>query len=99
VLDCIRLQGRGFLMTIDHEKILWNALAQKPHECQPFAHDVISELVSADVLPSAKAAYATLEKWSRQGCWDYGTGVGSGWKTGKTPERLKTSSPAPAHHP
>jgi hypothetical protein len=41
--------------------------------------DAIAEMLSAGLIASPKQAWRTLEKWSRQGTYDYGVSLDLGW--------------------
>lgn len=80
-------------MRRDLEQYLWNRLPTNAHirlglslqlftRCdQAWPRDVINEMMGAGLINSAKQAWATLEKWSRKGAYDYGTSLDLGWRT------------------
>lgn len=45
----------------------------------PFPRDVIAKMVEDGDIASPKQAWATLEKWSRRGEYDYGVSLDLGW--------------------
>ncbi len=72
-------------MKIEAERALWDAI-----KVGRWARDVIHDMIAAGTIVSEKQAHATLEKWSHEGCYDYGVALDLGWcdHGGKTPKRL-----------
>ena len=67
-------------MTPALEDYLWITF-RAPNAGGPVARDVIRDMVAQGMIDNEKQAYRTLEKWADAGCYEYGTFIGSGWKT------------------
>ena len=61
------------------ERRLWNAIRGIGQD-GPTPREIIEELVSGGTIRHRKQAWRTLEKWSRQGKYDYGVTLDLGWK-------------------
>ncbi len=48
-----------------------------------FPKDIIDEMVKLGMIQNHKQAWATLEKWTRKGIYDYGCRLDLGWKSTK----------------
>ena len=64
------------------EEYLWENIAYigKIDEYHCLPREVIDQMVSLGMIKSPKQAWATLEKWTRQGIYGYGTSLDLGWK-------------------
>ena len=71
-------------MIAAREAHLWQRipLAGEPGRGAPSTREVIAEMVSKGLISSPKQAWRTLEKWARNGWYDYGVTLDLGWKTG-----------------
>lgn len=61
------------------EEYLWQEM-QKDGQGHPFPRTVINDMVKTGMLKSHKQAWRTLEKWMRQGKYDYICSLDLGWK-------------------
>ena len=77
------------------ESRLWTAI-----KAGASPRDFIDFLLHEGDLTSSKPAHATLEKWSRQGCYNYGVALDLGWAdhSGKVP-KPRCDTPAPTELP
>ena len=64
------------------EDYLWNEIwdLNTPPNLVRFPCDVIDEMMKNGWIKSPKQAYATLEKWTRKGKFNYGCSILTGWK-------------------
>ncbi len=68
------------------EDYLWNEICDPSDkekwwsERHRFPRDVIKEMVQNGWINSPKQAYATLEKWTGKGIYEYGCCLDLGWK-------------------
>lgn len=69
-------------MEPDLEAFLW---ARTPHGGQagerPSVRDAIGGMLRRGQINSPKQAWRTLEKWARQGKYEYGCAIDLGWRT------------------
>ena len=49
---------------------------------------VFADTVAERIGLNENRAYYLLEKWTRQGWWEYGVSVRSGWLTDEAPQEL-----------
>lgn len=78
-------------MTKDAERYLWERVPVAPNtRGQPKVRETIAAMVASGMIANVKQAWATLEKWSAAGCYDYGVTLDLGWKyaDSKTPVRI-----------
>jgi hypothetical protein len=78
-------------VTEDAERYLWDRVPVAPNvRGQPLVRETIHEMVASGMIANVKQAWATLEKWSNAGCYDYGVTLDLGWKYAysKTPARI-----------
>lgn len=73
------------LMKRELEDHLWEHITVAGEDRGQAPRYVIAEMLEAGMIQSPKQAYCTLEKWERQGCYDYGVSLDLGWKTDHLP--------------
>lgn len=61
------------------ENYLWENFGIYDNQ-KPFARDIINQMVEYGMINSPKQAWRTLEKWSKQGKYDWGCSMDLGWK-------------------
>jgi hypothetical protein len=72
------------------ERRLWDAVSGGTSPRETIRAMIASgEIHGTTWSEAAKQARATLEKWSREGCYDYGVSLDLGWPVpGKKPRRF-----------
>lgn len=70
-------------MKSEIEQEFWNRIGTPPTNV-PTPRSVIGMLLSEGKIQNEKQAYATLEKWMKQGRYEFGVTADLGWKTAKS---------------
>ena len=65
-------------MEKEQEDYLWNEMDRAE-----FPRDIIQQMIHRNIIKSKKQAWATLEKWIKQGKYEYGCCLDLGWKIKK----------------
>lgn len=77
-------------MTAELERYLWDRVPTADRCSEPFVRDTIAGMRAEGLIRNEKQAWATLEKWCREGCYEFGVALNLGWRDlgGKSPRRL-----------
>ncbi len=67
-------------MRKDLEKYLWDNIGYADQVPRAMPRDVINQMIDLKMIESPKQAWATLDKWTKKGLYDYGCCLDLGWK-------------------
>ena len=62
------------------EKYLWDNIGYATDVNRKLPRHVINEMLELNMIKSPKQAWATLQKWSGKGLYNYGCCLDLGWK-------------------